>query len=86
MNKALRSETYEQWADSIKSIFSEKATKFCDISAVDLSYVLMVKSMVEILQNSLAFPEYKSFKWGIISQTLKIEFLVFGISRLFSKK
>jgi hypothetical protein len=33
----------------IKFIYSEKATKFCRISNVDLSYVVMVKSTVEIL-------------------------------------
>ena len=32
-------------------IYSEKATKFCKISTVDLSYVSPVKSMVEISQN-----------------------------------
>ena len=42
-------------------IYSEKATKFCEISAVDLSYVVMVKSTVEILQNFVAFSEYMNF-------------------------
>ena len=45
----------------IKFIYSEKATKFCEISNVDLSYVVPVKSTVEILQNFLAFSEYMNF-------------------------
>ena len=38
------------------------ATNFCKISTVDLSYVVTVKSMVEILQNFEAFSDYKNFK------------------------
>ena len=38
------------------------ATNVCKISTVDLSYVVMVKSMVEILQNFEAFSDYKNFK------------------------
>ena len=37
--------------DKLKFIYSEKATKFCEISIVDLSYVVPVKFMVEISQN-----------------------------------
>ena len=42
----------------LKFIYSEKATKFCEISTVDLSYVLPVKS-------NLAFSEYMNitFLW-----------------------
>ena len=46
----------------IKFIYSEKATKFCEISTVDLSYVVPVKSTVEISQNFVAFSEYMNFK------------------------
>ena len=42
--------------DSI-SAHSEKATKFCEISTFDLSYLVPVKSTVEILQNIVAFLE-----------------------------
>ena len=42
----------------IKVHYSEKATKFCKISTVDLFYVVPVKSTVEVLQNSVAFSEY----------------------------
>ena len=45
----------------LKFVFSKKATKFCEISTVDLSYVVMVKSTVEILQNVVAFSEYMNF-------------------------
>ena len=34
--------------DQLKFIYSEKATKFSEISTVDLSYVVPVKSIVEI--------------------------------------
>ena len=45
----------------VKFIYSEKATHFCEISTVDLSYVVMVKSTVEISQKFLAFLEYMNF-------------------------
>ena len=44
-----------------KFIYSEKATQFCKISTVDLSYVVTVKSMVEISQNCVAFSKYMNF-------------------------
>ena len=40
-------------------MYSEKATKLCEISTVDFSYV--VKSTVEISQNFVAFSEYMNF-------------------------
>ena len=46
----------------LKFIYSEKATKFCEISTVDLSYVVPVKSKVEISQNFVAFSEYMNLK------------------------
>ena len=45
----------------IKLIYSEKATIFCEISTIDLSHVLTVKSTVEILQNFVAYSEYMNF-------------------------
>ena len=45
----------------LKFIYSEKAKNFCKISTVDLSYVVTVKSTVEILQNIVAFSEYINF-------------------------
>ena len=52
----------------LKFIYSEKAKKICEISTVDLSYVVTVKSMVEISQNFVAFSEYMTFKnkWPIL--------------------
>ena len=41
--------------DILKFIYSEKATKFCEISTIDLSYVVPVKFTVEISQNFVAF-------------------------------
>ena len=46
----------------VKFIYSEKATNFCEISTVDLSYEVTVKAIVEILQNFVAFSENMSFK------------------------
>ena len=45
----------------LKFIYSEKATKFGEISTLLLSYVVPVKSKVEILQNFVAFSEYMNF-------------------------
>ena len=47
----------------VEFIYSEKATYFWKISTVDLSYVVTVKSMVEILQNFVAFSEYINFNY-----------------------
>ena len=47
--------------DLVKFIYSEKVTKFCEIYTVDLSYVVPVKSTVEISQNFEAFSEYMNF-------------------------
>ena len=45
----------------LKFINSEKATKFCEIFTLLLSYVVPVKSKVKILQNVLAFSENMNF-------------------------
>ena len=45
----------------VKFIYSEKATKFCEISTLFLSNVVPVKSKVEILQNFVAFSENMNF-------------------------
>ena len=45
----------------LKFIYSEKATTFCEISTLDLSYVVTVKYTVEISQNFVAFSEYMNF-------------------------
>ena len=42
----------------LKFIYSEKATNFSEISTIDLSYLMTVKSAVEISQNFVSFSEY----------------------------
>ena len=39
-------------------MYSEKATNFCEISTVDLSFVVTVKSKVDISQKFVAFLEH----------------------------
>ena len=41
--------------------YSEKATKFCEISTLLLTVCTVVKSKVDISQNLLAFSEYMKF-------------------------
>ena len=50
-----------QISTEVKFVYFGKATKFCEISTVDLSYVVTVKSTVEISQNFVAFSEYINF-------------------------
>ena len=50
---------------SLKFIYSEKATKFCEIFTLLLSYVVPVNSKVEILQNIVAFSEYMNFNYYV---------------------
>ena len=45
----------------LKFIYSENATKFCEIFTLRLSYVEAVKSKVKILQNFVTFSEYMNF-------------------------
>ena len=45
----------------LKFIYSEKATKFCEISTVDLTITTLDKSTVDISQNFVAFSEYMNF-------------------------
>ena len=44
-----------------KFMYSEKATKFCEISTLDLTITTKDKSTVEISQNFVAFSEYMNF-------------------------
>ena len=48
--------------NQIKFIYSEKAAKFCEISTLLLSCVVLVKSKVEISQTFVAFSEYMNFE------------------------
>ena len=47
----------------IKFIYSEKATRFCKIFTLLLSYVVPVKSKVKISQRFVAFSEYMNFTY-----------------------
>ena len=55
-------ETGSNSSAQVKFIYSEKATKFCEISILNLTRVHAVKSKVEISQNFVAFSEYMNFK------------------------
>ena len=55
----------------LKFIYSEKATKFCEIFTLLFSYVVPVKSKVKISQNFVAFSEYVNF---ILKYVLCIQF------------
>ena len=48
-----------KWLYVVKFIYSEKATKFCEIFTLLLT---VAKSKVKILQNYVAFSEYMNFK------------------------
>jgi hypothetical protein len=61
---------------TLKFIYSEKATKLCKISTVYLSYMVTVKSTVEIWQNFVAFSEYMNF---IIPYVQKSTWSVIGL-------
>ena len=47
----------------VKFIYSEKATKVCEIFTLLLTTVHTVQSKVKISQNFVAFSEYMNFKW-----------------------
>ena len=55
----------------LKFICSENATKVCEISTVDLFYIVTVKSKVEISQNFVASSEHMNFN------IIMIKFIVF---------
>ena len=48
--------------ESVKFIYSEKATKFCEISTLPLSVCTLDKSKVEISPSFVAFSDYTNFK------------------------
>ena len=51
---------------SLKFIYSEKATNFCEISTADLTGTTQDKSTAEISQNFVTFSEYMNFTYGDI--------------------
>ena len=50
----------------LKFIYSEKATKFCEIFALLLTVCTVVKSKVKISQNCVAFSEFMNFNINIL--------------------
>ena len=54
----------------LEFIYSEKATKFCEIFPLLLSYGVPVKSKGKISQNFVAFSEYMNFKDAPADQAL----------------
>ena len=46
----------------VKFMYFDEATKFCEMSTVDLTITAYDKSTVEILEKILAFSEYMNFK------------------------
>ena len=69
------------WAQSasfLKFIYSEKATKFWEISTLNLTACTVVKFKVKISQKVLAFSEYIKFnKDGRLFTTLSFTFFTF---------
>ena len=63
-------------AYQLKFIYSEKASKFCEIFTLLLFYVVSVKSKVKILQNFVALLEYMNFKIAKHCWALAINFSV----------
>ena len=55
---------------TLKVIYSEKATQFCEISTLLLTGTTLDKSKVEISQNFVAFSEYMNFKKFGLSRAL----------------
>ena len=58
---------YNQEGLILEFLYSEKDTNFCEISTVDLSYIVTVKCTVQILQNFVAFSEYLNFTHGQVN-------------------
>ena len=63
----------------LQFIYSEKARMFCEISTVDLSYLVPVKPTVEILQSFVTFSEYMNFIYRVCSTR------IFRIQYIFRK-
>ena len=53
-------------------MYSEKATKFCEIFTLVLTTVYTVKSKIKISQNFVAYSEYMNFKYMIELEIEKI--------------
>ena len=69
----------------VKFIYSEKATKFCEIFNLLLSYVVPVKSKVKILQKFEAFSEYMIFSVKTVVEFEKLRTCCRFLTNLFPK-
>ena len=59
---------YSKISSKSKFIYSDKATKFCEISTLLMIVLLTVKIEVEILQNFVAFSEYMNlYELGLVN-------------------
>ena len=63
----------------LKFIYSEKATTFCEIFTLLLSYVVPVKSKVKISQHFVAFSEYINF----MKNVLLVNHVIGGLPNIF---
>jgi hypothetical protein len=61
----------------VKFIYSEKATKFCKMSTLDLTLCTAVKFKMEIFQNFVAFSEYMNFNLPVERKEFCISVIVF---------
>ena len=76
-----------QFFSHLKFIYSEKATKFYEISTVDLSYVVPVKFTGEISQNFVAFSEYTNFNTrNSDTCTLEVYYHISKVPKDFAQK
>ena len=58
----------------LKFIYSEKATKFCEISTLEVVVCSTVKSKAEIMQNFVALSEYMIFKRDFQFKSVRRDF------------
>ena len=59
------SKNFHIFSVKLKFLYSEKATKFCEIVTLLLSVCTVVKSKVKISRNFVAFSEYKNFNFCV---------------------
>ena len=66
----------------VKFIYSEKATKFCEIFTYLLTATTLDKSKVKILQHFVPFSEYMNFSVDAgCGELFLIEYLAFDLAR-----
>ena len=73
LGKMVRKVSDMSFMKLVKFIYSEKATKFCEIFPLLLTTVHTVKSKGKILQNSVAFSEYMNFTTNDVACAQKMK-------------